>query len=63
MKGLPLFGLIVGLLSFVSAHAAAPVVTNIRAAQRSGTQLVDIYYNLSASANCTVYVAISNDGG
>ena len=48
-----------------AAHAAAPVVTNVRSAQRAGTRLVDIYYDLAAadSTSLTVSVAVSTDGG
>ena len=38
-------------------------MTSIRAAQRVGTHLVDIYYNVAASGPCTVYVAVSDNGG
>jgi formylglycine-generating enzyme required for sulfatase activity len=67
MKRLHFPSFIVGLsFSFMvlpPVRAAGPVVSNIRAAQRSGTHLVDIHYNLAASASCTVYVAVSDDGG
>jgi formylglycine-generating enzyme required for sulfatase activity len=56
-----LFGLLVLLTA--STHAAPPVVSNIRAGQRAGTHLVDIYYNVSAIGPCTVYVAVSDNGG
>ncbi len=46
-----------------SLTAAPPVVTNIRASQRSGTQLVDILYNLSAVGPCSITVAVSANGG
>ena len=61
MKFLPLFVLAVTTLS---AHAAPPVVSNVRASQRAGTHTVDIYYNVtSANSPLTVYVAISADAG
>ena len=61
MKLLPLFLLAITTLS---AQAAAPVVSNVRASQRAGTHYVDIYYNVaSANSPLTVYVAISADGG
>lgn len=47
----------------LAALAAPPVVSNIRAAQRTGTHLVDIYYNVVAGGPCTVYVAVSDNGG
>ncbi|MBE0543920.1 MAG: formylglycine-generating enzyme family protein [Verrucomicrobia bacterium] len=46
-----------------AALAAPPVVSNVRAAQRPGTHLVDIYYNLAAIGPCTVYVAMSDNAG
>lgn len=55
--------LLASLLAVLPASAAPPVVSNIRAAQRAGTHLVDIYYNLSASGPCTVYVAVSDNAG
>jgi formylglycine-generating enzyme required for sulfatase activity len=61
MKVLPLLVLAATTLC---AQAAAPVVSNVRAAQRAGTHYVDIYYNVSsANSPLTVYVAISADGG
>jgi len=44
--------------------AVEPVVSNVRAAQRAGTKLVDVYYDLSgADSPATVAVAVSSDGG
>lgn len=61
MRILPLLLLAV---TVASAHAAAPVVSNVRASQRVNTHYVDIYYNVSsANSPLTVYVAISADGG
>jgi formylglycine-generating enzyme required for sulfatase activity len=52
------------LLCAVGLHAAAPVVSNIRASQRTGTKFVDIYYDVSASTSAvTVAVQASGDGG
>ncbi len=45
--------LLPGLLS-----AAAPVVSNVRGAQRAGTKLIDITYDLSDSDSATVFVSI-----
>jgi hypothetical protein len=44
---------------------AAPVVSNLSAAQRAGTKLVDIQYDLVATGFATVAVSleISSDGG
>ena len=45
-------------------QAAAPVVSNVRAAQRAGTGLVDIYYDLASPSNAlTVSVAVSTNSG
>jgi formylglycine-generating enzyme len=48
-----------------AAAGAAPVVSSVRAAQRPGTKLVDIYYDLadSDSATLAVSVAVSTNGG
>ena len=52
------------ILSGDCAQAAAPVVSNVRAAQRAGTELVDVYYNVAASVPpLTVAVQVSADGG
>lgn len=49
----------------VSASAAPPVVSNITAAQRAGTKLVDIYYNVSDADGDAqnIQVQVSADGG
>ena len=66
MKYLPrlLLFLLLTLLT-TAAHAAVPVVTNVRAAQRTATKLVDIFYDLvdADSATVTVAIALSGDGG
>jgi formylglycine-generating enzyme required for sulfatase activity len=43
-----------------AAHAAPPEVTNIRASQRAGTKLIDVYYDLADPEGdpCTVAVTI-----
>jgi formylglycine-generating enzyme required for sulfatase activity len=48
-----------------AAAGAPPVVSNVRSAQRSGTKLVDIYYDLadSDSATLAASVAVSTNGG
>jgi formylglycine-generating enzyme required for sulfatase activity len=47
-----------------SLQAGAPVVSNVRAAQRAGTGLVDIYYDLASPSNAlTVSVAVSTNSG
>lgn len=66
MNPLPrlLLFLLLALLT-TAAHAAAPVVSNVRAVQRTGMKLVDIYYDLADadSATVTVAIALSGDGG
>lgn len=46
-------------------HAAAPVVSNVRASQRAGTQLVDILYDVNDpdSSVVSVSVLMSSDAG
>ena len=59
--------IVLAALFFASIHnaiAAAPVVSNVRAAQRAGTGMVDIYYDLASPSNAlTVSVTISTNGG
>mgnify|MGYP001281278017 FL=1 len=62
-----------GLVSFLTscvlaafpAEGAAPVVSNVRAAQRAGTAYVDITYDLADpdSGSLTVTVAVSTNAG
>ncbi len=54
----------VALLAIPAAHAG-PAVANVRVAQRPGTTLVDITYDLADpdSATLSVSVAVSTDGG
>jgi formylglycine-generating enzyme required for sulfatase activity len=51
--------LLSGLISFTAAslHAATPEVTNIRASQRAGTKLIDVYYDLADSDSSTVFIS------
>lgn len=53
------------LLPVTAAFAAAPEVSNIRANQRSGTKLVDIYYDVTDAENdpLTVAIQISSNAG
>jgi formylglycine-generating enzyme required for sulfatase activity len=54
------------LFSFTSTLlAVGPTVSNVRSAQRAGTQLVDIDYDLADadSATLTVTIAVSTNGG
>lgn len=49
-----------------TAQAAPPVVSNIRASQRAGTHLIDLYYNIAdadGNSPLTVYVAVSDNAG
>ena len=51
-------------LSTVPVDGAAPVVSDITAAQRTGTKLVDIGYGVTADApTVDVFLEISSDGG
>jgi formylglycine-generating enzyme required for sulfatase activity len=62
-------GVLLCLLLFCGANCATasapPVVSNVRAAQRPGTQLVDIYYDLADpdSASLVITAFVSTDGG
>jgi len=44
------------------SHGAEPQVSNVRAQQRAGTKLVDIYYDLAGGAS-TVRIHVSTNGG
>ena len=57
--------IVVWCLCLCSLRAADPVVSKVRAAQRPGTQLVDITYDVADpdSATLTVSVAVSDTGG
>lgn len=63
MKFLPTVLSILSLLT-ASLHAAAPVVSNLSASQRTGTKLVDITYDVSADTpTVTISLEVSSDGG
>jgi uncharacterized repeat protein (TIGR02543 family) len=50
--------------TFAAAFAADPVVSNLTAAQRSGTKLVDITYDVTADTPTVgITLRISSDGG
>lgn len=53
------------LIISLAAHAAMPVVSKVRAAQRPGTKLVDISYDVTGKTNdlIQVSVAVSTNGG
>lgn len=52
------------LAAACAGGTGAQTVTNVRAAQRAGTKLVDVYYDLSGgSGPSTVAVAVSDNGG
>lgn len=58
--------LILAFALLAALLCAAPVVTNVNASQRTdGSQIVDVYYNLSNSAGgaMTVWLVGSNDNG
>jgi formylglycine-generating enzyme required for sulfatase activity len=57
-----LLPLLLALLSPDCADAA-PTVSNVTAAQRTGTKLVDIHYDLAAVAPVKVTLEISSNGG
>jgi formylglycine-generating enzyme required for sulfatase activity len=53
-------------LAMLARHAAiaGPTVSNVHAAQRAGTQLVDVYYDLASASNAlTVSIMVSTNGG
>jgi len=56
---------LIGMLISVVADAAPPVLSNIRASQRAGTKLVDIYYDVADADGDlqTVQVYVSADSG
>ena len=60
--GLPLWffslALLLTALAPPSASAAAPVVSNVRSAQRPGTKLVDLTYDVTADAGVGLYVTV-----
>jgi hypothetical protein len=59
---LTLVALVLGL--FGSQSQAGPNVANVRASQRAGTKLVDIYYDLSGGTEpISVSLAASSDAG
>jgi formylglycine-generating enzyme required for sulfatase activity len=53
------------LLLAVLPVSAEPVVSNVRAAQRSGTNVVDIYYDLASAgeSGAVISVEVSENGG
>lgn len=59
------FAVLVSWLGPPAVSAAAPTVSKVRAAQRAGTQLVDITYDVADadSSSLTVSVALSTNGG
>ena len=55
---------VVWLLVLGGVVEAAPTVTNVRAAQRAGTKLVDVDYDLAgASGTVNAFLRVSADGG
>jgi hypothetical protein len=59
------FLVVAGLVGFAApVLAVGPVVSNVRASQRAGTGVVDVYYDLASASNAlTVTVTISTNGG
>ena len=58
MKPTPVFALLLSLALPFAGLAGAPEVTNIRASQRAGTKLIDVYYDVTDPENDPVTVAI-----
>jgi hypothetical protein len=51
---------LVALMTATAFAQTAPVVSNVRAAQRGdGSRLVDIRYDLAHNAGCTVWPVLS----
>ena len=46
-----------------AVFAADPVVSNVRASQRTGTKLVDIYYNVSDADDDEVEISLAIKDG
>lgn len=65
MPRLPFLAVLALAAQLVSLRAAAPIVSNVRAAQRAGTHLVDIYYDVASdnSRPVAVTVEVSADAG
>jgi len=65
MKKTLRFLTLLAALALVAAPAHAQITAgNVRAAQRTGTKLVDIDYDITGIATpCTVFLEISSDGG
>ncbi len=66
MKTQPRFLLLLAALALAAAPAAHAQIAagNVRTAQRAGTKLVDIDYDITGIATpCTVFLEISSDGG
>jgi formylglycine-generating enzyme len=57
--------LVAASVAFVSLAQAEPAVSNVRAAQRPSTNLVDVYYDLAGvdTDGASVTVALSSDSG
>jgi len=58
-------GCVLGLTFDFTVHATMPVVSNVRATQRPGTKLVDIYYDVTGNTNSVIQVnvKVSTNGG
>jgi formylglycine-generating enzyme len=64
-RGIALLGLLLYCGANYATAGVSPVVSNVRAAQRLGTQLVDIFYDLADpdSASLAITVLVSTNGG
>ena len=59
-----LFPIVAALFVMMFSAQGQPVVSNVRAAQRAGNEVVDIYYDLSSASNAVmVSVAVSTNSG
>ena len=55
---------LLSMFTTLTTFAQGPVVSNVRAAQRVGTRLVDIYYDVASTSNrLEVAVSVSTNGG
>jgi formylglycine-generating enzyme required for sulfatase activity len=56
---------VIVFVPLIATVFAAPTVSNVRAAQRAGTNFVDLYYDLASaeSGGATVFVVLSGDAG
>ena len=65
LRHVVVLGCVLGFTFDFTVRAAMPVVSNVRAMQRPGTKLVDIYYDVTGATNSVIQVsvAVSTNGG